>query len=202
MVESFASFREQLLRLPYVKGVLIRPGKNTPSDGVLELRVRGGKFEFQVEFKRSFLSTSMTNALISQVKRDRPLMLFAHYVSRPTGERLADAGVNFVDESGNLNVALGKEYQTLVLGKGQKHTESESKRMGAATVQVLFTCLARADGVALPVRELATLAGVSKTAAAEARQRLVVEGILHESRGKPRAVADAKRLEERVSPHS
>jgi len=52
-------------------------------------------------------------------------------------------------------------------------------------VQVLFTCLAQADALALPVRELATRAGVGKTAAAEARQKLLAEG-----------VADIKRLGE------
>jgi hypothetical protein len=69
-------------------------------DGTLELRVHSSKFEFPLEIKRSFLSTSMTNGLISRAKRNQPLMLFARYVSRQTGERLAEAGINFVDESG------------------------------------------------------------------------------------------------------
>jgi hypothetical protein len=165
-------------------------------DGTLELRAHSGRFEFPLEVKRSFLSTSITNGLISRARREHPLMLFAHYVNRPTGERLAEAGINFVDEVGNLHIALGKEFHTLVLGKPKRHAESESKRLGTATVQVLFTCLARTDAMALPVRELAAMAGVGKTAAAEARQKLVGEGILHESTDKPRRVGDAKRLSE------
>jgi hypothetical protein len=165
-------------------------------DGTLELRVRTGEFEFPLDIKRTLLTSSMTNGLISRAKHEQPLMLFARYVSRSTGERLAEAGINFVDEAGNLHIALGNEFHTLVLGKPQKRAEPESKRLGAATVQVLFTCLAETDATALPVRELAAMAGVGKTAAAEARQKLVGEGILHESTGKPRKVADAKRLSE------
>jgi len=196
MDEHFAPFREQLLRLPYIQGASIRLSSSKHLDGTIELRVRGSKFEFPLEMKRSFLTASMTNMLASRAKRKQPLMIFARYVSRQAGERLADAGVNFVDEAGNMNVALGNDFHTLVLGKPQKRPEPESKRLGAATVQVYFTCLAKTDAIALPVRELATLAGVGKTAAAEARQRLAREGILHELADKPRRIADPKRLSE------
>jgi hypothetical protein len=196
MVEHFVPFREQLLRLPYIKEASITSSNNKHLDGTLELRAHSRKFEFPIEIKRSFLTTSITNGLISRVKNEKPLMLFARYISRQTGERLAEAGINFVDEAGNMNVALGNDFHTLVLGKPQKHAEPESKRLGAATVQVLFTCLAKTDAMALPVRELAALAGVGKTAAAEARQKLLDEGILQEVADKPRRIGDAKRLSE------
>jgi hypothetical protein len=172
-----------------------RPGMRP--DQAVELRARRGKFEFPLEVRRSHLSTTMTNALISVTKPGRPLMLFARYISRPTGERLADAGINFVDEAGNLNVSLGENHHTLILGKQDQRAGPEQKRVSAATTQVLFAFLVRQDAIACTVRDLAILAGISKTAAADARQMLLAEKVLQESAGKHLRLRETRLLQER-----
>jgi hypothetical protein len=109
------------------------------------------------------------------------VLILARYIPRPTGERLAEAGINFVDAEGNMHLGLGKKYQSLILGKVRKSRSSEGRSLGPAAVQLLFTLAAMPDSVNWTVRRLASVAGVGKTATAQARQRWVAEGILHRS---------------------
>ncbi len=197
MSENLSPFFDRLHQLPYVLQVGIKASPRLHPSRTVELRTRGGKFNFALEVRRSHLSTTMTNALISLARPARPLMLFARYISRPTGERLTSAGINFVDEVGNLHITLSENHHTLILGKKDRRAEPEHKRVGAATVQVLFVFLAKADAIACSVRDLARLAGVSKTASADARQRLVTEGILHDSGTKRFRIGESKLLRER-----
>jgi hypothetical protein len=80
------------------------------------------------------------------------------------------------------------------LGNPENRTEPERRRMGAATVQTLFTFLADPSSAALPARQLAELAGAGKSAVSEARQRLIGEGVLEGDDSQFR-IADSKRLQ-------
>ena len=74
-------------------------------DALLEVKTAKDTHLLVVEVKRNFLDKAMANAMIIHQRENlkthgRPLVLFAPYIPQPTGELLADAGLNFVDEVG------------------------------------------------------------------------------------------------------
>lgn len=167
-----------LTNLSFVKAIHIQHNEHT----MVRVDTAARSFSFEVRLIRSYLDRTLANDLIQLVKGSKRrgrsnLLLVARYVSRPTGERLAEAGVNFLDDAGNMNLALGSNYHSLVLGKPEMRS-AEKKSPGAATIQVLLALAAQAETWDWPIRQLAAVAGVSKTIAAEVRRRLVEEGTL------------------------
>lgn len=168
-------------------------------DAVATIETAHRSFRLGVEVKRTFLSQSATNAVIAdhlRLKREHrlALLLAARYVPRPTGERLAAAGVNFVDRVGNIHLDLGDAYQVLVLGRRDIRPEPASRGSGPAWVKILFMLLADPSAAGSTVRAWADASGSGRTAAAEARQRLVGAGILGHRRGREYVVVDEKKL--------
>ena len=195
-LENLEPYIEQLKSVPYVKRV--RPETDHAlADSVLRIRTAAGDFVLAVELKRSYLDRTVTNALLAMAARRRgsPVIVFARYISRPIGERLVAAGVNFVDRVGNLHLRLG-DNQTLLLGKKESRPISEGKRTGAAAIQVYCTFLAAPEAIQWPSRRIAEVSGAGKTAVAEARQRLISDGVLQPLRSGGYSVADPKTLEE------
>jgi hypothetical protein len=158
------------------------------------------KFKFAAEFKRTYMDRATLNALVAQQARIRekmklPLLLIARYIPAPMGERLAEAGINFVDSVGNLHVNLGGDYYVFVVGHKEIKPNIAERRTTAAMVQAAFVFLVDANALRWPVRKLAEVAGIGKTAAAEARQRLTETRVLHPTRTGLQIV-DRKTLEE------
>ncbi|MBI1874169.1 MAG: hypothetical protein HYS05_09815 [Acidobacteria bacterium] len=152
-------------------------------DARVKLKTPRRVFTLVVETKRTFLDQAITNAVIAEhlevVKRNRlPLLLLARYIPRPTGERLAAAGVNFLDRVGNMHLKLGDEYHILILGRREARPDPTRRRPGPALIQLFFALLADPAALTWPIRKLAEAAGIGKTAAAEGRQRLVHLGVL------------------------
>lgn len=198
MVPPLEVYTEQLRNLPYVRNTRLKVAPDATHDALLEIRTPKGTYPLVVELKRSYLDRAGTNALVALANRTQyPLILLARYIPRPTGERLAVAGINFVDEVGNLHLNLGQHYHTLLLGKGHGKTQPAHKRLGAATVQVLFAYLAWPEALHWTTRRLAEAAGVSKTAAAEARQHLIAEHVLGAQGPRQYQLLAARQLEER-----
>jgi hypothetical protein len=191
-------FLDHLRSLPYINNAQLR-GPSGSKDRILDLRTPKGNFSFAMELKRTYLDRTATNALLASaaLAGKVPPIVFARYIPRPTGERLAAAGINFVDAAGNLNLHLGNRYQTRLLGQRETRPAPEAQRVGAAAVQVFFTFLASPEAIQSPARRLAERAGVSKTAASDGRQRLVAEGILRQQGARRYLLADADRLEDR-----
>jgi hypothetical protein len=167
-----------LTNLSFVKMIHIQHAEHSS----VRVDTATGSFKFEVRLVRSYLDRTLANDLIQIVKGlkgrgQSDLLLLARYVPRPTGERLAEAGVNFLDEAGNMNLALGGNYHSLILGKPEIRS-AEKRSSGPATIQVLLTLAAQPETLDWPIRQLASAAGVSKTVAAEVRRRLVEEGTL------------------------
>ncbi len=199
IVRLIEPYLDRLRAVPYVKGARVGEGDD-PSGGLLTLRTPTRTFTLSFQFKRTYLDAGLTNALISQGRGllRHPLIVLARYIPRETGERLAAAGINFADEAGNLHLHLGTGYHTLVLGKRETlRSAPETKRPGAATIQVFFVFLAFPDALQWPVRRIAEFSGAGKTAAAEARQRLLAEGLLRQLGDGSFQLADPKALEDR-----
>src|SRR5208337_2321905 len=167
-----------LTKLSFVKTIHIQYGEHSS----VRIDTAAGSFKFNVRLVRSYLDRTLANDLIQIVKGlkgqgQSDLLLLARYVPRPTGERLAEAGVNFLDEAGNMNLALGGNYHSLILGKPEIRS-AEKRSPGPAAIQVLITLAAQSETWDWTIRDLAWAAGVSKTVAAEVRQRLVEDGTL------------------------
>jgi hypothetical protein len=183
---EFSRYLEPLNALPFVQALDIELTPRAADRGVdAEVKVTTPRrtFKLAAVFKRSYLDQVSVNGLIAQqaLVRD-PLLLVARYIPAPTGERLAPAGINFVDAVGNLHLNLGGQYYAFVVGRKEKKHPLAERRTTAAMVQVSFTLLVYENAVNWPVRKLAEAAGVGKTAAADARRQLVEMEMLVESR--------------------
>ena len=113
---GFGPYLEKLREIDFVKALhFATPShqSDTGIDGVLTIETPRGKFAFTVEHKNSYLDRTVLNAFIVQAKHyagKRPLLLFARYVPRPSADRLVQSGVNFLDQMGNIHLALGDNY--------------------------------------------------------------------------------------------
>jgi hypothetical protein len=124
---------ERLHNLPYITAVRAKAATGKRPETQLELQTRQGAFPLIMSSQRSYLSQTAVNAILAR-RQKIPVILLARHISRPTGERVAEAGINFIDESGNLHLRLGQHYHTLILGNPDKRPKPEHRRLGAATV--------------------------------------------------------------------
>lgn len=199
---DLAPYLDRLRELPFVRDVAVTKEPALAAgrrNAVIKLRTPRRTFKLAVEAKRTFLDQTLTNAVIAEhkdlVRKHRvPLLLLARYIPRPIGERLAEAGVNFVDRPGNVHLRLRDEYHVLLLGRREPAPEAAARRPGPALIQLLFTLLAEPAAANWPVRSLAEAAGIGKTAAATGRQRLNRLGIVARATDGTYRVADRRRL--------
>lgn len=197
---EFDPYLDRLGELPFVKRVEVRPeglaGEKYAFDGMLHLTKPNTEIEkFVVEVKRTFLDRAVTNGLIALHRRfvekhKIPFVVFAPYIPRPTGERLAEVGINFVDPVGNIHLKIGNEYHVLKLGLKQPKREIGGGP-GAAAIQLQFVLLADPDAIHWPIRRLAMTAGIGKTFAAEIKNRLDKTRLITK-----KTILDRKRLDE------
>jgi hypothetical protein len=161
-----------------------------------------GKFTFIVEQKGSYFDRSSLNAFISQAKHltrvhQKPLLLLARYLPEPSAERLISAGINFVDQVGNMHLALGDSYVRTVIGRKEKHAGQERDSATPATVQLLFTFAIYPDAGTWTVRQLAEASGASKSNVAKIKQQLIEQGLLRTFRGTVQ-IADVGKMEDEL----
>jgi hypothetical protein len=193
---------DHLRELPFIRDVAVTQEESRGPNGptrLVKLRTPRRTFTLALETKGSFLDRTLTNATIAEhaaLVRERrlPLLLAARYVPRPTGERLAEAGVNFVDRPGNIHLKLGDDYHVLLLGRRATTTEPTARRPGPALIQLCFTLLADSAASDWSVRALAEAAGIGKTAAATGLQRFIRLGMLTRGGERTYRVADRARL--------
>jgi hypothetical protein len=198
---ALAPFIDRLRQLRFVRGIRVAWApelKGCDAEGLVTLRTPRRSFKLGLEIKRAFLDRTTTGALIADhlcLRRQHgvPLLVAARYIPRPTGERLAAAGVNFVDTVGNLHIELGDDHHVLLLGQRQVVPDVVVRRPSPALTQLLFVLLADPATADLPVRGLAEAAGIGRTAAAAGRQRLVAEKVLRRA-GRAYQIADRKKL--------
>jgi hypothetical protein len=197
-------YLEPIRALPFVTAldwkVAPRGAVGWGIDAEIKITTPRRKFKLAAEFKRTYLDRATLNALIAQQVYVReqlkmPLLLIARYIPAPMGERLAEAGINFVDGVGNLHLNLAGDYYVFTVRHKEIKPKVGERKITAAMIQAAFALLADANGVHWPVRKLAEVAGIGKTAAAEARQRLTETGVLQATHTGLK-IADRKALEE------
>lgn len=179
-------YLDRIRSLEFVKGLKFsskHQERDMGIDGVLSVRTPNGLFDFAVEQKRSYMDRVLLNAFISQAKsyaatNRKPLLLLARYVPRPSAERMVQAGINFVDEVGNMNLVLGKNYARTIIGNREPSRVGATRAITPAKVKLLFAFAAYPQSREWTVRQLAEASGLSKSNVAKIRQELVDEGIL------------------------
>lgn len=201
-IAALQPYLDALEKLPFVKRAEFHRAKDARLDAELVVQTQTKKFRFAVETKPTFLGRDTTERVIALAPSVRqregvPLILVAPYIPRPTGERLIDAGVDFVDKYGNVHIRLGSEFHAIILGRGIKERKTEKRIMGPATAQVLFVFRANPDAINLPIRQLARLAGVSVGTATQVRKELLNLGIVRQTKPGLFHITDKKLLTDR-----
>ena len=173
-----------LRRLPFVEQATAMadpeyaPGRK--ADLVLRLRTPAGDHEFAVEVKKPQITQAVAEHHALEVREPgaRPWMLFAPFVPPRVGRALVERGLCYIDEVGNCHVAIGREYVARIEGRRRPQRTPRGRGMGIAGYKVLFTILADPEVLHHPVRKIAELADVGKTAVAHTLQRLEEERLI------------------------
>jgi|SRR5688572_1261228 len=197
-------YLNKIRALEFVKDARLTPfprSSHGSADRGVRIRTPKGTYAFTVETKSSYLDRSTLNATISHANAlsrtsHHPVLLLARYIPRPSGEKLVEAGVNFVDLAGNMHLSLDNNYVRTVLGNKEVRGYSD-RILTPSRVQLLFAFAAQPESVNWSVRRLSDLSGVSKSNVAKLRQQLLMEGLLISSKRNV-TVQDAKELEQQL----
>jgi hypothetical protein len=173
-------------RLSDVPGVLSyrvfkppKPGQNTAFDARILLRTNAGSHELLVQQFRSHLSREMASHVASAHKGSAPVLLLAPHIGSGVAGTLIEAGINYLDASGNCHIAVPPFY-VHVEGKSARSPDVNAGIRGPG-FQVLFVYLAEPALLDAPLRTVAERAGVSRQPALSMRRRLLADGYVLES---------------------
>ncbi len=170
-----------LREIPFVEDVRFESLSRQRSDPrvpdvVIVLHTPRGEVQLQGEVKTSHLTHSVANGLVSRLgpEAGRWIVLATH-VGRPMGELFRDAGLNYLDESGNCSLRIEDHYIALVEGRRAARAEG-ARGLKAAGARILFSLLAEKDLLHASYREIGDRAGTSHKAARDAIARLARAG--------------------------
>jgi len=122
------------------------------------------------------------------------LLLGIPHMPSGVGARLRDAGVNYIDESGNLYLQVDRVTIWLD-GRTRRHAPPPSSELRAAGYRVLGGALQEPELFQRSIREIAGLCGVSTSPVLGVRDFLKREGCLAQTRAGPVVVDREKVLE-------
>lgn len=164
-----------------------RSGAGGRTDGELDLRLgrKGHRERFVVRMTRTHLSYALTSGFIEEARvAGQNWMLLAPYVPGKIGQHLAAHKLSYADAVGNchLQIAEGRELLAHVEGKKPPRNGGERSAGRSPSYQLIFAILARPTLLSEPVRQIATAAGIGKTAAADQLKRLTEQGLLERKR--------------------
>lgn len=126
------------------------PGTDWRPDAVVHLKVRGQRLRYALEFKRTLKGDGawVDRARVWAEATRLPVILATTYCPTPTAERLAQAGVNFVDLAGNAHLHTedfflfihGRETTKPLMRQGR----GEANPLAApAALRIVYVLLAR-----------------------------------------------------------
>jgi hypothetical protein len=148
---------EQLINLP------IEMDSNRKEHDAL-LTIQG--IQFQVEAK-SEIRNSNKGMLINQLvilknNSKRPVLVIAKYISTEAAQELKEAGVNYIDQSGNAHIRY-KEFFLYVTGQKTIKLErtNQSRAFQETGVKIIFNLLSSPENLQCSYRKIAEKTGVS-----------------------------------------
>ena len=157
--------------------------RNSLADGDLRFALgpRVPEETFVVETTRTNLSYALTAGLLARFRTSRQnWILFAPYVPQKIGERFAANGFSYVDAVGNCHVLSSKTRALVAHVEGKKVTRGTAKQSAGRIPSHLLTFAILAEPRILdePVRRIAEMAGIGKTAAADQLNRLADRSLI------------------------
>lgn len=177
-------YLEALSKLEGIKSYQILKPINLGSDALLKLRTQSGTERLIVQQHRTHLSHQTVDRIIA-ASRATPhaVLILAPHVGAGLGTKLAGAGLNYLDASGNCHITLPPLY-IHIEGKAPHAAAPEDKGLRSAGYQVLFAFLSDPTLLNAPVRTVAEAAGVSRQPVSDMQARLLAsESILKTSTG-------------------
>jgi hypothetical protein len=183
-LEALPGVRKAIVRTPVRSTDLPRP------DLSLVLDTDVGKFAYAGAVKRRLTATGVDHWLLLIVPRVRrgadkskPILL-ADYVSPALGQRLREAGVDYVDAAGNLSIHRARKLYMFKEGaRPPRLGEPKPRRLFMPSgLQVLFVLLIDPAATRIPYRELAEHSGVALGSVAAIMDELRRSGYLVQRR--------------------
>lgn len=159
-----ASYEERLDAIP---GVLSHRVLNPPTesrngfDALLVLKTKAGSHQLLVQQLRSHVSRDMARHVASTHKGPPTVLLLAPHIGSGIAATLIEAGINYLDASGNCHIAV-PPFFVHVEGKSAERGVGASTGVRGPGFQVLFAYLAQPDLLDAPIRTVAEVAGVSR----------------------------------------
>lgn len=131
-----------------------------------------GEVQLLGAVKTSHLTRGVAQGLLSRLGATAgEWIVLATHVGRPMGELLREAGLNYLDQSGNCHLRIGDHYVATVEGRRAPRAEG-SRGLKAAGARILFALLAEESLIKAPYRVIGARAGASHKAARDAIARL------------------------------
>jgi hypothetical protein len=150
-------------------------------DGLLVLDTAFGPVDYVIEIRKGITAQQLEHVLLQRrgFLKER-LLLLNDYVPPPMAQRLAQAGIDFVDTVGNVHLHRPKQLFVFVQGKRpQTPTDRKPTRLFQPSgLQILFVVLSEPSNADLPYRDLAALSGVSLGTVSQVIQEMRHKGYL------------------------
>ena len=201
--ERVSPFLEGFTKLPFVRKVeLVETNPTAASqryEAIIRVNTDAGAFDFLTEVKKSYLDVAVVRRIVAAgrdaIQQQKRVLLLARYIPQPTAQHLLDVGIDFADLAGNMHLRLDPHYHWTVLGNREGAGIKRPVAWTAATLQLLFTCLACPESAEWTVRKLAEHAGVGKSKAASVSRDFLRNRTLRKVNGRflpfpPRDFAD------------
>jgi hypothetical protein len=180
-----AGYEEQLVALP---GVLAHRLLNPPAgsgnavfDALLVLKTKAGSYKLLVRQLKSHVSREMASHVASSHTGAASVLILAPHVGSGVAATLIEAGVNYLDASGNCHISV-PPFFVHVQGKTAGKGADASKGVRGPGFQVLFAYLAEPALLDEPIRTVAEVAGVSRQPVVSMRRLLQSEKLILESK--------------------
>ncbi|MCX6647287.1 MAG: type IV toxin-antitoxin system AbiEi family antitoxin [bacterium] len=147
----------------------------------IEIKVQPGS---KVNVLHAVFKGSVNRAIIDRMlyelsrKELEKLILIVPYVNPSLAEYMNEKEVNFLDLAGNYRLALGKNFYVFTKGRKLATGSPYVSKAKIAGYQVIFAILSEPALLNEPVRSVAEVAGVGKSAVAARITKLAKDGLI------------------------
>jgi hypothetical protein len=154
-------------------------------EAIFSIQVNGEKepYLLQVIFKGSFDRAVVDRLLQDLTTSDGGVetLVVTPYVNPSLAEYMNSKSLNFIDSAGNVRLALGGSFFAFVKGRKLKEGSPNVLKSKIAGYQTIFSILAEPSLIKQPVRHIAEVAGVGKSAVSSRITKLAHDGYIGKS---------------------
>lgn len=182
---------EHLRALEAVTTLTLRAGRQE-----LSLATRVGRGRYRYEIKRGLNAARLEHLLLSGTKRSRAVrpLLLTDYLSPVLAKRVTEAGLDFVDEAGNMTLRLPGKLYIHIRGSKPKRPPVEGSHgvLSPVGLRLVFILLADKAAGSLTYRDLSDVSNLSLASVSRAMEALEQRGFV-ETRGRAKRLVRRKR---------